>query len=382
LAVHSAQSVTTRTFGGQLTTSAPAPARLANTEVSASNGSSRTSGVDGLTGAVQALNVAPVELTPEEQARQLRHRDVIERATILLQNDASKLTQFRNLISSFKNGAVTATALIDTLFNLFSDTSSNALGTLIREVADLYEDKRKGDSLRTAWNDWRAINEDYPSLPAPTSTSGSSQFPSWVTVTSSPSTPASAPSAAKSNRVLKLKSSTAQSSRSSVSQTRSWGGSSSAVTPSSSSSSNAFPNLPPAPRPNNTNSRINTVPWAPPTSSSNPSSAPASAPVSAPTSRTPSRAATARGSDVFPALPPATKPQSTIFGYGTGAVRRNVVGGNPSSFAWGQSNGNGNTAESSAAASENEGFENAGLGQGGKKKGNKGKKQVLKWGDL
>ena len=80
---------------------------------------------------------------------------------------------------------------------------------------------------------------------------------------------------------------------------------------------------------------------------------------------------------MFPALPPAPKPQSTIFGYGSGMVRRDGLGGSgkaPSS-PWGASGGSGPASEVEADG------EAAGQGQQGKKKGNKGKKQVLmNWG--
>ena len=83
---------------------------------------------------------------------------------------------------------------------------------------------------------------------------------------------------------------------------------------------------------------------------------------------------------MFPALPPAPKPQSTIFGYGTGMVRRDGLGGSgkvPSTSPWGAGGSNGG----SGAASEVEGAEGEAEGGKGKKKGNKGKKQVLmNWG--
>ncbi|RDW64689.1 hypothetical protein BP6252_10340 [Coleophoma cylindrospora] len=357
MAIQSAQSVSTRTFGGQLTSTPAAPPQ--NVPRPAPNS-------EAVATAVAGLDLA--DLSPQEQARQLRHRGVIERASTLLQNDQTKLSQFRNSISSYRSSAITAAALIDSFFALFSDTSSNALGTLIREVADLYEDKSKADSLRTAWNDWRAINEDYPSLPGPSGMTDA--LPQgWARVTSStPSASSTSSAPAKSTRVLKLKSSTAQSSRSSVSQTRSWG-TAGASSSSGSSSSNPFPGLPTPAGSRPGNGRITTVPWVAPTSSG--SSTPSARPTP-PTSRSVSRA-----SDAFPALPPAAKPQTTIFGYGNGRmVRRDGGSASPSVNAWG---GNASSsAGASAAASENE--ESSGQGNG-KKKGNKGKKQVLMgWG--
>ncbi len=104
-------------------------------------------------------------LPPQERARLVRHGAVIERASNLLGNDPTKVDTFRSDISSFRTGALTALQLIDAFFALFADTSSTALGTLVREVADLFEDKSKGEALRKAWQDWRAINEGL-SVPA------------------------------------------------------------------------------------------------------------------------------------------------------------------------------------------------------------------------
>lgn len=382
MAIQSAQSITTRTFGGQLTAApAPTPAqsRAPPAQEPQRNNTPRPSAnVNVVSEGVGNIELSSLNLSSQEQARQLRHRVVIDRATTMLQNDQAKLDQFRNSISYFKTNALTATALIDSVFALFSDTTSSALGTLIREVADLYEDKTKSDALRTAWNDWRAINEDYPSLPV-TSTNNDSIPLGWASKVTPSATSASSgqPSAAKSTRVLKLKSSTAQSSRSQVSQNKSWGGSSSSLT---APSNNAFPGLPPpagsATRQGKGN--VTTVPWVQPTAST---SGLSSNPPSAPTSRPASRAAPRKtgGSDAFPALPKAAKPQSSIFGYGSGMVRRDGGRGAAGpSFSWG-GNANGGEPSSSGMADENEGGEVSGKG---KKKGNQGKKKqvLMNWG--
>lgn len=376
MAIHSAQSVSTRTFGGQLTPApTPAAARPPAREPPSMTVPRPSPSVEAATQAVNSLDLSETDLTPQEQARQLRHRDVIERASLLLQNDPTKITQFRNSISSFKNNSITATALIDSFFSLFSDTTSSALGTLIREVADLYEDPKKADTLRTAWNNWRAINEDYPSLPAASGSSSSTIPLNWAVTSTTPSSATTSNTTAKSTRVLKLKSSTAQSSRSSVSQTRSWGTASPPISSASAASNNPFPTLPPPPtRPNASSTKVSTVPWV--ATSSAPSSTPGSArptpPTSRPASRGPVRGVGAGGE--FPALPPAAKPQSTIFGYGRGMVRRD--GGALVANAWG---GGGVNGGASSVVEENENVEE-GMGRG-KKKGNKGKKQVLmNWG--
>ena len=69
-------------------------------------------------------------------------------------------------------------------------------------------------------------------------------------------------------------------------------------------------------------------------------------------------------------MPPAAKPQSTIFGYGRGMVRRDgLAAGGATANVW----GNGGAASPSMEEQVEE--------EGKKKKGNKGKKQVLmNWG--
>jgi hypothetical protein len=365
--IQNAQAGNSRTFGGQLT-AAPTPTQTRPSQPAASR---PPPAVEAATQAVYNLDLS--ELSPQEQARQLRHREVIERASRLLGNIDTEVQQFRNSISSFKNNALNAPALIESFFALFVDTTPAALGTLIREVADLYEDKSKSDSLNVAWNNWRAINEDYPSLPA-ASGSGEATIPlNWAVTSSTTSGGSSSGSGApKSTRVLKLKSSTAQSSRSQVSQARSWGTSSTASSPSASSVVNAFPSLPPTTRPDAKSTKVSTMSWAaaPSASSSNPGSARPTPPTSRPASRN-------VGADAFPALPPAAKPQSTIFGYGNGRMVRRDMGNSPASTSnpWGPPSGS-NGASSIDALAESEDTNGK-----GKKKGNKGKKQiVMNWG--
>lgn len=74
---------------------------------------------------------------------------------------------------------------------------------------------------------------------------------------------------------------------------------------------------------------------------------------------------------MFPALPPAAKPQSTIFGYGNGMVRRDGARGASSSNPWGP--------QSEAEAGKDAEAEEEGAGKG-KRKGNKGKKVLVAWG--
>ena len=365
LAIHSAQSISTRTFGGQLTP-APTPPPARNSQPSTPPAlRPSSSSAERTTSAIEGLDLS--DLSPQDRARQLRHREVIERASALLQNDAANIKRFRNLISSYQSSSITAQALIDSFFSLFSDTS-NSISTLVREVSDLFEDKTKADGLRTALNDWRAINEDYPSLPGAAVPPGGLPL-NWATASSSSSS-TNTNSGTKSTRVLKLKSSTAQSSRSSVSQTKSWG--SAAVAPTTSNRF-AFPELlSSSSRPQTT--KVTTIPWT--QSSSAPSSNPSSAPTSRPGSTAPgtSRGGARLAADAFPSLPTAQKPQMTLFGYGNGRAVIRDSGNQATANVW---RGSGADAQQEEETKADNGDETG----KGKKKGNKGKKQVLmNWG--
>ncbi|KAK3321931.1 hypothetical protein B0H66DRAFT_574363 [Apodospora peruviana] len=350
-------------------------------------------------------------LTPEQRAAATRHGAVIERATNLLGSDSTKITSFRSYISSYNRGSMTSEQLIDAFFALFSETSSNALGTLVREVADLFDDKRKAEALRKAWQNWRAINEDYPSLPglggmhgATTPSSGwaAAAAASASTPQAGAANPAAAAQQAKnSTRVLKLKNSTRRGSTGleqtvmSIGSGSGSGGSgrgngggpsstsynsySERVIPSSSSSA-AFPALPGS-------SKSTAQPsWIGGTAASASRSGGGGGAVRSTQSTvnvtgngidSGGRRPVASGEDAFPALPAAPKPQTQIFGYGRGAVRRDLGGNRDTGFSWGGggSSSNADAAEAAAAAAEEAG--GATGGKGGKKK----KKQVLvQWG--
>jgi len=354
LAIHSSQSVSNRTFGGQLSSSTSGPSGSTGQADQSSQRQATASSAAPPAPELEGLRLTDPNLTPEERARITRHAAVIERASNLLHNDKAKVEKFRSYISSFRQEKLTATALTDALFALFADVSSTALGTLVRELADLFEDKVKAERLRKAWSDWRAINEDYPTLPslsgmrgATTSTSG------WAAAAAAsvPATATAGPSQRHTTRVLKLKSSTEQSRRSSVEHPAALFPSAgpSRQTPSPAA---AFPSLP---------------------SSSGAASRPSSGPLWGATTstRSPAPARPALGvsrEDAFPALPAAPKPTTTIFGYGTGSVRRDLGGPRNTGFSWGASSEG--TSASAAAEEEDD--------TGGKgKKGSKGRKKVL-----
>lgn len=351
MAIQSAQAVSTRTFGGQLSTQTEAFAagpsgNIQEPPVQVVANTSFPS-LSPMQSALPPSTSQPASpqpeggTTPQDQARRLRHNVVIERALGMLKNDQSKLAEFRTRISSFKNSSISATDLIESFFSLFDCTASE-LGKLIKEVAEIFEISSKRNDLLKAWNDWKAINEDYPSLPGASSTAGSTSH--------------------GGKRVLKLKSSTAQSSRSAVSRTGSWG-TAAAVT-------NLFPPLPPVQR-TGAGTRSNATPWA---SSSSTSSQSNFLPASRSTGQRGSAVVT--DTEAFPALPVAPKPTSTVFspGYVGSGVRRVIGGQVPGPNPWGGT-GAMSTSNSAVPGASADVISSASEGQ--KKKGNKNKKQTL-----
>lgn len=398
MAIHSAQSVSNRTFGGQLSTTANTSGPT--TAVRQQNGSSSTAlqQPQPLADALSNLTVADqANLSPQERARAVRHSAVIERASNLLGNDETKMTTFRSHISSYKSGAMTAAQLIDSFFALFADTSANALGTLVREVADLFEDQSKANALHKAWQDWRAINEDYPSLPglggmhgATTSDSG------WASAASAGPTlhPGSGAGAAArekhTTRVLKLKNSTRRvsavpGSTPAVAGPSSiqWANPSASRSSPGTASSAAFPALPST----STNGKAKASPmWiggTQPAVSAASSSAGAvgSSRSATPVRRTAAGNPPAKNKDAFPELPKAPKFETSI-GPGTGRlVNRSWGAPTVAAPAW-NSGGPGSSSSKPLATSTSstQQVEAEGSG-GGKGKGKKNKKQILAaWG--
>ena len=356
IAIQNSQPRTGRSFGGQLTSPTPneafAARALSNVPEPSTVTASRPVAADIAVNATQSIfdsqiGVNLVPHTPQEQARILRHNAVTERAMNMLHGNQMKLTEFRAQVSAYRNSKISATGLIEGFFSLF-DTSSAELGKLVKELADIFEVQPKRDSLLQAWNDWKTINEDYPSLPGAAmglSLSGG-------------------PAAHGGSRVLKLKSSTAQSSRSAVSRQASWNR-------TSAPSSSLFPTLPLASSGGHIGAKPGQTPWA---SSSVASTRASPLPTRAASSAALSKQINSSIADAFPALPAAAKPTTTIFspGYSGAGLIRDNSGRNTPLNAW-SGTGAGAGASNSATAMASE---EAGAG-GNKKKGNKNKKQTL-----
>jgi hypothetical protein len=280
-------------------------------------------------------------MTPQEQARRMRHQAVTDRAFKMLQGDQVKLSEFRSKISHLKNGQTSAPELVADFVALFENRPASEVGSLIKELADIFEIETKRDELLKSWNDWKALNEteDYPSLPGGSSSASG------------------AGSSVGGKRVLKLKTATTQSARSQVARAGGWG---------NTQASNLFPALPVARMTGGRPTGAPKTAWA--GASAPTSSAPAMRPVQTTASRAGAKAAPPRG-DAFPALPAAAKPLSSAFNPSGRNVIRTPRGEQPSGNSpWGPSD-----AQVDEPAGES--------ADTGRKKGNKNKKQVLmSWG--
>ncbi|KAM0257999.1 hypothetical protein ACHAQJ_004042 [Trichoderma viride] len=392
MAIVSAPSGSNRTFGGRLTAPTPAPSTAPVTPTLAPTSSARASttrnaaatpppsrprsvgpgtGPAAATNAIETLSLTDTaNLSPEERARLVRHGSVIERAANLLGNDSHKMAAFRSHISTYRQDGFTAPQLVEAFFTLFSDASSNALATLVRELADLFDDKNKADSLRKAWQDWRAINEDYPSLPGLGGMQGATSSSSGWASAAAANTGFTVvlPSQRNSNRVLKLKNSTRLGGPAPSPSRGPPGWVAASSSSSKASSSSAFPSLPKPSSSSTAAPRASTSASAPSWTAA-PSSSQSSRSRGPPPPNT-------RAEDAFPALPAAPKPQTTIFGYGRGRGVRRDFGHQETNFQWGAA------PEASPSAAELEQADEAeATGGKGKKGGKKNKKQILvQWG--
>ena len=349
MAIQNSQTGVARSFGGQLTRTAPPPA---SQPTATSHPTQTLPAVESLT--LDSPNPRPAQ-TPQDQARQLRHAAVVERASNLLKNDQTKISNFRTHVSSYRSSTMSATELIDAFFSLF-DVSSTELGKLIRELADIYENESKRTGLLEAWNSWRAINEDYPSLPGP---AGILPGLASNTTNNDPTT--------SGRRVLRLKSSTAQSSRSAVSRQGSWGNALAAGGPS-----NPFPALGGASSLANGQKK---TPWG-----AGASAASRLSPVnSRPSSRPPATMGNRINEEMFPSLPTAAKPSTLMAGLTKGAVRWDDRRTNPQPSANPWTNGGISPTPAQAATSTAAPVVDSTGGDGAtaRKKGKKGKGQVL-----
>lgn len=391
LAIQSSQSVSNRTFGGQLTQPPQTPQPHPSRPAAATQPEPSREALPEF----EDLSIDVSSLSPRERARRLRHQSAIQRAQALLNNDPTKLTQFRDHVSSYRTDRISAPELIDTFFSLF-DCSSSDLGKLIRELADLYEDEAKCQALLSAWNSWRSINEDYPTLPGPSGSGlprvlgASSEITSYASATNSAPSSANLAASLGNNigtgrRVLKLKSSTAQS-RNATSGRMVPG--LSPIPGVGISSSEAFPALSSTARPQGPSPPV-WHPDPPRVVSTHISTAPR--PVNLPpatSTSNPTTMSARQNEDMFPSLPKAPKPNVMISGFNTRAIGR-LSGGSgsttPNLSPW-AAGGRAPTPGEAAAAlnaaavgtgSPTQTAEDGDAAGKGKRKGRKGKGETL-----
>ncbi|KAF8534030.1 hypothetical protein BDD12DRAFT_448342 [Trichophaea hybrida] len=348
--IQSYQSTTTRTFGGQLSDQArPSPQQTARPppQTVEAPPPRPPGGVPGNVPVTQPTNNAafpPLSSRPQNpprpsqpsqpaissvDMRALRHAAVIERASNILRHDFTKMQLFRADISKFRAGAISGNDLVDMFWSL-CDVSAKELGTLINEVADLYEDESKRQELLKAWNNWKAINEDYPPIAG-----ASSQ---------------SATTSTSAGRVLKLKSSTARSSRSAAARQTSWG-----TAAASSVSSAAFPTpVQSNPNPNRVGKgNVSATPWVAPQATPPP-----------PATLTQQRDSDTRSNE-FPSLPPKRQ----IPGWTPVQSRsRWETPQAPNSNPWAAASGSGSSGQEQAENSGTDVYGNTGKKKKGKQK--------------
>ncbi|TQS38920.1 hypothetical protein Golomagni_00567 [Golovinomyces magnicellulatus] len=383
LAIHSAQSVTTRSVGNQLTAAPSSKTQVSQSHVTSSRQLSED--LEAVTSRTLNNSALPHadNISSQERVRSLKFMAIDERASSLLQKNSLKLSRFKSFVTAYIDGSMTAAAFIEFFLSLFSNNSSSSLGTLIREIADLTNDAKRAEELRTAWNNFRAINEDYPSLPAASSSNDSSILLNWAAKNGNASS-SRVTSPTSSVRVMKLKKTATHPGNSSTPHLRSLNS-----TPASSSqfnsesntgannSLNSQKNLPPPANKNlNVARKVSNKPWASKLSSTSSltmsnenHSGPSTRPTYLPGGKI---AGVVMGTEAFPALPNIAKPQSSVIQYGNNKIKK--IGSTPVENVWRDS------GESSSVGGGEQGNAEKGKGEGREKrtrKGNKEKKHVL-----
>ena len=402
LAVHSAQSVSNRTFGGQLTTSDVYAARPSSSHEPSTVSAPRPDGnntattnpslptsLDALTFSSTTPDTNPD--TPQNRARTLRHTALLDRASSLCASDPSTLQAFRNLTSAYRISSTSASSLLDSLFALFPSRSPGEVGTLAKELAELYEIHGKREALLGAWSDWRAMHEGFPSLPGPAASSsdgpGSGGWAARAGNTTGAASRSSNTAPAGSSvgvgeggaRMLRLKSSMAQNSRSWAEPSASNANpSSQRQAAGSSRGADAFPSMPSSSTSSDAH-RSAAAATSKPSWVATSSGKAQSALQGASQAQKRQGARQPGGADAFPALPAAAKPGMNV---GVKPVIRDGGwsgrGAGVNAWANGLSGGRGGRGGVDRADDVGNGVEDEG-GASGKRKGKK-KQTLIHWG--
>ncbi|GAA6025087.1 hypothetical protein JCM11491_004775 [Sporobolomyces phaffii] len=127
-------------FGGQLTNESSPNGSGANTP-------SRNAGVSS----VRDLDTVA------------RHADLMQRVQDAVGGNEGRISAFRFAVRSYRGNEMSATDLVDQLFNIFDQRIDEA-GSLIRGVAELFDESDKRQAVLSAWTDSRNEQNQFPSL--------------------------------------------------------------------------------------------------------------------------------------------------------------------------------------------------------------------------
>ncbi|GAA5935594.1 E3 ubiquitin-protein ligase HEL2 [Sporobolomyces koalae] len=109
----------------------------------------------------------PIETTGNNGDRDpetlAQHADLMKRVHEAVGGNEGRIAAFRFAVRSYRSNEMSATDLVDQLFNIFEQRVEES-GTLIRGVADLFENAEKRRDVLNAWRDTQNEQNQFPSL--------------------------------------------------------------------------------------------------------------------------------------------------------------------------------------------------------------------------
>ncbi|GAA5921847.1 hypothetical protein JCM1841_005564 [Sporobolomyces salmonicolor] len=139
LGAPSASNTRATRFGGQLTADQPSPP---------GSGASTPMGSGGEGRDPQTLE---------------RHAQLLRRVQEIVGGNEGRVAAFRFAVRSYRANEMSASDLVDQLFNIFDQRNDEA-GSIITSLADLFEDAEKRRAVLAAWRDLRIEENQFPSL--------------------------------------------------------------------------------------------------------------------------------------------------------------------------------------------------------------------------
>ncbi|GAA5949159.1 hypothetical protein JCM3765_003309 [Sporobolomyces pararoseus] len=92
-----------------------------------------------------------------------QHAGLMKRVQEAVGGNEGRIAAFRFAVRSYRGNEMSASDLVDQLFNIFDQRIEEA-GSLIRGVAELFEESDKRQAVLNAWNDSRNEQNQFPSL--------------------------------------------------------------------------------------------------------------------------------------------------------------------------------------------------------------------------